>query len=205
MVQSRGSRIGRVDAVLDGTGPAVVVPRAGPCPHCGEDLGTLRVPAKADDLQYLGRRATAVAYAQQGVPPGTEAPEWEPPHARIWPPRLAVEVGIPDALLYDDTLTPGCRLMWVAMWRMIHVGSLTPTLRVRAGMLAKLFGVTTKSVYTWLLALEARGWITNHGRAEPPAGYGELRIDLFVERRAVETTAGERKAAGETVNGDEDR
>lgn len=183
MSRDHDRKTGVIDAILDDDGAAVVVDDRGRCPECRESLKGFRVPMNVAELRYLGRRALAVAAALEGVPAVPEGEVYEEPFRRVWPPRMAVEVGTPDDLIYDGDLPWGARLLWIVMWRRVHIGSASPVITERASMLAHLLRVWPETVWRWLRALEARGWCSIEKRVSGPRILGSMRVELHVVRQ----------------------
>jgi hypothetical protein len=173
-----------IEVDLDALGPAVIVQ--------GE-----RHPTNAARLRYLGRRALAIASALEGVPNEDPPITGVEPFARIWPPRLPVEAGIPDDLMGATDLTPLDRLAWIEMYRLSpHLTGRPPSWQGRLSWLAKRLDVSPEALGRSLERLDASGWATSLKRAPPPSGYGERKVDLHLQRRvdapaagAIDTTA----------------
>lgn len=178
--------IAEVDAVLDDIGPALLVQ--------GE-----RHPTDAARLRYLGRRALAIAAALEGVP-NDESPLTDiEPFARIFPPRMPVEAGIPDGLVCDGDLTPLDRLCWIALWRLVpHLSGRRPVFRGRISWLARMLGVSQMALRNSLRRLGAAGWATVTERASKPSGYGEIEVELHLQRRVDAPKGGVIEASAET-------
>lgn len=174
-----------IEAVLDDIGPAVMV-------------GGQRVPVTAAAMRLLGRQALAVASALEGIPLEPEPPVLVEPFARIWPARLPVEAGIPDDLWCDRVLRLRSRFVWGSMWR-LHpaLTGRPPAWRGRVSFLVEHLGrrwSSQQSIRGALQDLQDRGWVTVRERAERPSGYGEIEVQLHLQRRldapgTIESTA----------------
>lgn len=163
--------------LLDDVGPVVLVDGQ---PH--------RIDPRR--LRLLGRQAIATANALEGVPL-EDPPVLVQPFARIFPPRLPVEAGIPDDLWICRELTLWERYLWMTMWRLCpHLTGRPPRWRGRVSWLAKLLFRSVDGVYKALSRLEAVGWVTVIRRAERPSGHGEIEVVLHLQRRVDATVDG---------------
>lgn len=153
--------------------------------------GLVTIPITPLQLRVLGQRAASLAARLMGIPEPVEQGAAEHPSARYWPAvHPALEIGVPDELVFDASLSTRRRFLWFILWRECTMAPRAPTVDIMVRTLAVWLQSNWMTVRDDILALQAAGW----ARVRPTPGArsmrGLWRVELYLRRQPVPDGAG---------------